>query len=97
MNILHKSLTIAFLAVSIFVSGLTVDVVGAGVKVYRHDPDDPNSLSHDSVVNILEDRTGTLWIGTYGGGINAFDRKTEQFIRYQHDPANPHPITILKD
>ena len=29
MNTLHKSLTIAFLAVSIFISGLTVDSVGA--------------------------------------------------------------------
>jgi hypothetical protein len=29
MNILHKSLTIAFLAASIFVSGLSVDFVGA--------------------------------------------------------------------
>ncbi len=29
MNTLHKSLTIAFLAASIFISGLTVDFVGA--------------------------------------------------------------------
>jgi hypothetical protein len=29
MNTLHKSLAIAFLAVSIFISGLTVDLVGA--------------------------------------------------------------------
>ena len=29
MNTPHKSLTIAFLAVSIFISGLTVDFVGA--------------------------------------------------------------------
>ena len=29
MNTLHKSLAIAFLAVSIFISGLNVDLVGA--------------------------------------------------------------------
>ena len=32
MNILHKSLTIAFLAVSIFISGLNVDFVSAQNK-----------------------------------------------------------------
>jgi hypothetical protein len=31
---------------------------GASVKVYRHDPDDPNSLIHDLVWSAVEDRAG---------------------------------------
>ena len=39
-------------------------------KRYRHDPRDPSSLSSDEVLSILEDRSGSLWIGTHSGGLN---------------------------
>jgi ligand-binding sensor domain-containing protein len=55
---------------------------------FRHDPDDPQSLSNDRIVSIYEDNLGDLWIGT-DAGINKFDRETEKFVRYQHDPKNP--------
>ncbi len=66
---------------------------GAHVKVYRHDPDDPHSLSNDAVICIYEDKAGTLWLGTWGGGLNAFERESEQFTHYQHDPADPHTLS----
>ncbi|MCP4542859.1 MAG: hypothetical protein GY832_37540 [Chloroflexi bacterium] len=50
---------------------------------YRHVPGDPNSLSHNDVRAIIEDQQGTLWIGTDGGGLNAFDRDTGQFVHYR--------------
>jgi len=150
MNTLHKYLTIAFLAVSIFVSGLCVDWVGAqntavdpaasrrpadlllspylrfgrltaedglsnvqvksvvqdnrgfmwfgtldglnrydgaSIKVYRHDPDDPQSLSHNYIRALAVDQSGVLWLGTWGGGLNQYDREKDAFIRYQHDTA----------
>ncbi len=37
---------------------------------YRHDPGDSASLSSDQVLTILEDRAGSLWFGTHGGGLN---------------------------
>ncbi len=37
---------------------------------HRHDPRDPSSLSSNEVLSILEDRAGTLWVGTHGGGLN---------------------------
>jgi signal transduction histidine kinase/ligand-binding sensor domain-containing protein len=49
----------------------------------RHDPADPNSLSHDQVLSILEDPAGdSVWIGTGGGGLNRYDRATRNFTRY---------------
>ncbi|WP_282136726.1 hybrid sensor histidine kinase/response regulator transcription factor [Seonamhaeicola maritimus] len=37
---------------------------------YQHNPENPNSLSHNSVFSIHEDATGDYWIGTFGGGLN---------------------------
>jgi signal transduction histidine kinase/ligand-binding sensor domain-containing protein len=52
---------------------------------YRHDPDDPLSLSHNRVWSLFEDSAGTLWVGTYGGGLNRLDRSTGQFSRFDAD------------
>lgn len=54
-------------------------------KHYRHDPKDPNSLSHSGVFGMLEDSKGNFWIGTDGGGLNLFDRNKETFYHYMPD------------
>ncbi|HEY7818556.1 MAG TPA: two-component regulator propeller domain-containing protein, partial [Vicinamibacteria bacterium] len=40
---------------------------------HRHDPKDPHSLSHDSVYSIVGGEGGSVWVGTFGGGLNRFD------------------------
>lgn len=70
---------------------------------YRHDPENPTSLGNDQVRALFEDRRGTLWVGTnspFGserdnpgpGGLNQFDRQTETFTRYLHDPDDPQSL-----
>ncbi|MCK4346656.1 MAG: hypothetical protein KAX05_15335, partial [Bacteroidales bacterium] len=61
--------------------------------VYKNDPQDPESLSHNNVRSIFEDSSGMLWIGTWGGGVNKFDRKTEKFTVYKHDPQDPESLS----
>ena len=34
-----------------------------------------------------------LWFGTYGGGLNRFDRATERFFAYRHDDKNPNSLS----
>jgi len=63
------------------------------LKMYRHDPDDPSSLSHNIVRAMFLDKSGNLWLGTYGGGLNQYDREKDAFIRYQHDPDDPHSLS----
>jgi len=58
---------------------------GDSFTVYKHNPDDLHSLSHNSVWSLFEDSAGVLWVGTFGGGLNRFDRDTEQFARYDAD------------
>jgi signal transduction histidine kinase/ligand-binding sensor domain-containing protein len=60
---------------------------------YRHDPDNPNSISSDRVRDILEDIDGNLWITTFGGGLNILndaDQKTFEHVR--HDPGNENSV-----
>jgi signal transduction histidine kinase/ligand-binding sensor domain-containing protein len=76
---------------------VTQDGPDARFVRYQYDPDDPHSLSHNSVEYLLEDAQGTLWVGTKGGGLNRLDRDQEDgqgasFTHYRHDPEDPHSL-----
>ena len=58
---------------------------GYDMIVYRHSPADPHSLSNNRVRSLFEDSSGVLWVGTYGGGLNRFDRDAGQFTHYDAD------------
>jgi len=65
---------------------------GYKFTIYTQDPDKPYSISHNFIYSIYEDRFGNLWIGTYGGGLNKFDREKEQFIHFKHELDNIHSL-----
>ena len=52
---------------------------------YKHDPENPTSLSSCYIYSICEDRSGLLWIGTHNG-INKLDKKTATFTYYPTTP-----------
>ncbi|MGV0034036.1 MAG: ligand-binding sensor domain-containing protein [Candidatus Azotimanducaceae bacterium WSBS_2022_MAG_OTU7] len=54
---------------------------------YRHNPDNPNSLSHDRVEAIVTDANGNVWMGT-DEGLNYLDINTETFTHYHHPKEN---------
>ena len=58
---------------------------------YRHDPQQPDSLSHDFVQFITRTRDGSLWVATMGGGLNRMLRQGG-FEHFRHDPADPQSI-----
>lgn len=43
-----------------------------------------NGLTHSSVWDIVRDAQGTLWVGTYFGGVNYFNPEYEIFSRYNY-------------
>lgn len=50
---------------------------------FRHESDNPNSISSNVVRSIAKGRNQTLWIGTFGG-LNAFDRQSQTFRRIEN-------------
>jgi PAS domain S-box-containing protein len=66
---------------------------GYTLTAYRHDPNVPSSLSDNRVRALHLDRTGVLWVGTMGGGLNRFVAETGQFIHYRHNEGDPHSLS----
>ncbi|MEJ2537300.1 MAG: two-component regulator propeller domain-containing protein, partial [Calditrichia bacterium] len=54
------------------------------ITVFKHDPEDPYSLSNDKVYSVFRDHTGNLWIGTFNG-LDRFDEAAGKFYHYRHD------------
>ena len=51
------------------------------------------SLSDNNIQAIYEDHKGDIWIGTEAGGLNKFNKKTNQFSIFKHDPSKPNSIS----
>ena len=59
---------------------------GAEAVTLRHDPFDENSLAESDINDIIEDDSGTLWIGSWGGGLDRLDPETMEIRHFRHDP-----------
>jgi ligand-binding sensor domain-containing protein/serine phosphatase RsbU (regulator of sigma subunit) len=68
---------------------------GYTFTVLRNDPDDPESISYNHVTTVYEDRAGTLWIGTFNGGLNRYDLTQDRFTRIRH--ATTDSSTLSSD
>ncbi len=66
---------------------------GYEMIIFKHSLADPTSLSDNRIRTLYEDKEGALWIGTWSGGLNRFERKTETFTRFQNDPADPDSLS----
>jgi signal transduction histidine kinase len=60
---------------------------------HLHDSNDPQSLIHNDVWDIVQNQDGLLWIGT-GDGLDLFDPETESFTHYQNDPDNSSSLSF---
>ena len=60
---------------------------------FLNDPNNNNSISHNNISSLVEDRDGNLWIGTLGGGLNKFNIQSNIFTRYLPDENNTNSIS----
>lgn len=59
---------------------------------YKHDPDNPNSLSNNLIYFLGLDSKNNLWIGT-NNGLNLFFRNTKTFKTFQYNIDNSRGIS----
>lgn len=75
---------------------------GYSAILFRHEVDDPGSISANLIYDLLVDSNGTLWIATVYG-LNRYDAATQTFIKYFHDPDDINSLpsndvrSILQD
>ncbi len=53
---------------------------------FKHDPDDPGSLSSDDITSVLADRYGIVWSGTISDGLNRLDPVSGRVERIRANP-----------
>ena len=63
---------------------------GYSLRHYRHNPEDPRSLSQNHVFALYKDRAGILWIGN--GGLDRYDPAQDAFTHYRHDPDDSRSL-----
>jgi PAS domain S-box-containing protein len=61
---------------------------------YQNNPQDPTSLSGNSVLSIFEDQLGILWIGTNFNGINKYNLGKRQFVLYKNHPNDVNSLSM---
>src|SRR5664279_1647676 len=65
---------------------------GYKFSVYRNDPTDKYSISNNYISDIIESPNGDLWIATWGGGLNHYNREKGIFSSYKHNGNNTNSI-----
>ncbi|GAB4330887.1 MAG: hypothetical protein Kow0037_07050 [Calditrichia bacterium] len=56
-------------------------------RQFRHTPEKTHSLIHNNISELLFDKQGNLWIGTWGGGLCYLDKDRKKFT----------PVTLVTD
>ncbi len=66
---------------------------GRKVTLFEFDSMNSNGLSHNDAGNLMLDRNGNMWVGTWGGGANIYNPKTGQFESFLHSKDNKTSIS----
>ena len=65
---------------------------------YIHDPEDPHSISSNTILSVFEDYDGEFWIAG-SGGLDKLDPKTGKILNYREEDGLPNNVIygILAD
>ena len=61
---------------------------GQEARIYK---EGAQRLASNYVTHLFEDSRGLIWIGT-NSGLNVYDKSTDKFSAYFHDPKNPRSL-----
>lgn len=63
------------------------------IKTFRYNPLNINSISNNSVHQIIEDQKGNIWFATQNG-LSVLKKGSSKFVRYFYQENNPESISI---
>ncbi len=75
---------------------------GYEFRAFRHNPDDPGSISANTINFLYEDAQNTLWVGT-DSGLNQYDAQSQTFRHFRNNAndefslSNDNVRTIAQD
>lgn len=70
--------------------------IGSVSGIFRYDGYELKKYESCSgiwIVSIIEDKDGILWIGTHDGGVSKYDKKSNIWTCYKHDPEDRNSIS----
>jgi len=59
---------------------------------YKHNPNNLNNLSNNSLWTVFVDRDGLIWAGTESG-LNSYNKRTDKFRCYKNQPGNSNSLS----
>lgn len=62
---------------------------GYQIRPFKKYSNKPTGLSSDWVWDLEEDKDGNIWIATYDGGLNKWERASGRIIHFVHNAADP--------
>jgi signal transduction histidine kinase/ligand-binding sensor domain-containing protein/DNA-binding response OmpR family regulator len=71
--------------------------------IFKNNPKDDSTISHNYILTTFESKSGDIWIGTFGGGLNklipASNTKPISFKNYKKNNGLPNNVikSILED
>lgn len=66
---------------------------GYTFRIFKHDPEDPTSLSNNNILALFQDQEGSIWIGTNGSGLDRYDQQNGGFVHYRANKEDPHSLS----
>ena len=80
-----------------FASNLEGFISDSGIELWVHghihNPSDSNTISNSFILSLVEDDAGYIWCGTRGSGLDRFNRKTNIFKHFRHNPDDSNSCT----
>jgi signal transduction histidine kinase/ligand-binding sensor domain-containing protein len=61
---------------------------------WKEDLNKPGGLTHNFILTIYQDKSGLIWIGTWGGGLNQLNPRTNKIQYWVNNPDDPNSLSF---
>ncbi len=62
-------------------------------KQYHKEKTNTNSLSNNRIWKLFKDSKEQIWVATFGGGLNKYNKNTDDFKAFKNNPDDPNSIS----